>query len=42
MKIGLIFIGVVKTNTKIFLMAYLSIVEFDQGIGQREGVVIKT
>ena len=41
MKIGLVFIGVVKTSTKIFPMAYLSSVEYDQFRGQREGVVLK-
>ena len=42
MKIGLGFIGVVKTATKKSPMAYVSSVEFDQGRGQQEGVVLKT
>ena len=42
MNIGLRFIGVVKPATKKNPMTYLSSVEFDQGRGQREGVVLKT
>ena len=42
MKIGLRFIGVVKTSTKKILVAYLLSVEFYQGRGQLEGVVLKT
>ena len=42
MKTGLRFIGFVKTATKKFLMAYLSSVDFDQGRGKRDGVVLKT
>ena len=41
MKIGLRFIGVVKTATKKFPLAYLSSVEFDQVRGQLEGIVLK-
>ena len=42
MRIGIRFIGVMKTATKIFPMAYLSSIELDEGRGQRVGVVLKT
>ena len=42
MRIGIRFIGVVKTATKKFPMAYLSSIELDEGRGQRVGVVLKT
>ena len=41
MRLGLRFIGVVKTATKKFPMAYLSSLELTQGRGQCEGVVLK-
>ena len=41
MRIGIRFIGVVKTATKTFPMAYLSSIELDEGRGQRVGVVLK-
>ena len=42
MRIGIRFIGLVKTATKTFPMAYLSSIEFDEGRGQRVGVVLKS
>ena len=42
MGLGIRFIGVVKTATKKFPMAYLSSLEFTEGRGQREGVVMKS
>ena len=42
MRIGIFFIGVVKTATKTIPMAYLSSIELDEGRGQRVGVVLKT
>ena len=41
-RIGIRFIGVVKTATKTFPMAYLSSIELDEGRGQRVGVVLKS
>ena len=41
LRIGLRFIGVVKTATKKFPMTYLSSIEFIEGRGQCEGVVLK-
>ena len=40
MRIGIRFIGVVKTETKRFPMAYLSSIELDEGRVQRVGVFI--
>ena len=42
MWIGISFIGVVKTATKTFPMAYLLSIELNEGRGQRVGVVLKT
>ena len=42
MRIGVRFIGVVKTATKSFPMAYLWSIELAEGRGQRLGVVLKT
>ena len=42
MRIGIRFIGVVKTATKNFPMKYLSSIELAEGRGQRVGVVLKT
>ena len=41
MRIGLRYIGVVKTATKKFPMRYLSSLEMLEGRGQRKGVVLK-
>ena len=40
MQIGVRFIRVVKTATKIFPMAYLSSIELNEVIGQRLGVFL--
>ena len=42
MRIGILFIGVVKTSTRTFPMAYLSSIELDERRGQRVGVVLKS
>ena len=42
MRIGIHFIGVVKTATKKFPVAYLSSIEPDEGRGQQVGVVLKS
>ena len=42
MRIGIHFIEVVKTAAKQFPMAYLLIIELNEGRGQRVGVVLKT
>ena len=42
MRIGIRFIGVVKTATKTFPLKYLSSIELDEGRGQRVGVVLKS
>ena len=42
MRIGVRFIGVLKTASKTFPMEYLSSIEIDEGRGQRVGVVLKT
>ena len=41
MRIGIRFIGVVKTATKTFPMAYILSIKLDEGRGQRVGVVLK-
>ena len=42
MRIGIRFIGVVKTATKQFPMAYLSSIELDEVRGQQVGVILKS
>ena len=42
MRIGIRFIGVVKTATKTFPMAYLSSIELVEGRGQRVEIVLKS
>ena len=42
MRIGIRFIGVVKTVTKNSPMAYLSSIELDEDRGQQVGMVIKS
>ena len=42
MRVDIRFIGVVKTAAKQFHMAYLLIIELNEGRGQQVGVVIKT
>ena len=42
MRVGIRFIGVVKTTPNKFPMAYLSSIELDKGRGQRVGVVLKS
>ena len=41
MRVGIRYIGVVKTATKKSHMAYISSIELDEGRGQRVGVVLK-